>query len=97
MDIGDSPTSVAFVRVCPARAGMNRAAARDQKAARGGDRVTPMTHEVIAVLTLLLSLVSAVGVLWIALRLERVAGRLDSVQEDVRSHVNMPGLHAPRQ
>ena len=32
-----------------------------------------MVHEVIAVLTLLLSLVSAVGVLWIALRLERVA------------------------
>ncbi len=32
-----------------------------------------MTHEVIAVLTLLLSLVSAVGILWIALRLERVA------------------------
>ena len=59
--------------------------------------MTPMTHEVIAVLTLLLSLVSAVGVLWIALRLERVAGRLDSVQEDGRSHVNMPGLHAPRQ
>ena len=56
-----------------------------------------MPHEVIAILTLLLSLVSAVGVLWIALRLERVAGRLDAVQEDVRSHVNMPGLHTPRQ
>lgn len=56
-----------------------------------------MTHELIAVLTLLLSLVSAIGVLWIALRLERVTGRLDSVEQDVRSHVNMPGLHAPRQ
>ena len=56
-----------------------------------------MLHEVTAILTLLLSLVSAVGVLWIALRLERVAGRFDSVQEGVRSHVNMPGLHSPRQ
>ena len=56
-----------------------------------------MPHEMIAILTLLLSLVSAVGVLWIALRHERVAGRLDSVQEDVRSHVNMPGLHTLRQ
>lgn len=56
-----------------------------------------MAHELIAVLTLLLSLVSAIGVLWIALRLERVTGRLDSVEKDVRSHVNMPGLHAPRQ
>ena len=59
--------------------------------------MTLMPHEMIAILTLVLSLVSAVGVLWIALRLERVAGRLDSVQEDVRSHVNMPGLHSPRQ
>ncbi|MCY3846147.1 MAG: hypothetical protein OXH69_21690 [Acidobacteria bacterium] len=59
--------------------------------------MTLVPHEVIAILTLLLSLVTAVGVLWIALRLERVAGRLDSVQEDVRSHVNMPGLHTPRQ
>ena len=32
-----------------------------------------MPHDVIAVLTLLLSLVSAVGVLWVAARLERVA------------------------
>ena len=31
-----------------------------------------MTHEGIAVLTLLLSLVSAVGVLWIALRLASI-------------------------
>ena len=59
--------------------------------------MTLMPHEVIAILTLLLSLVSAVGVLWIALRLERVTGRLDSVQENVQSHVNMPGLHTPRQ
>ena len=63
----------------------------------GGDKVAFMAHEVIAVLTLLLSLVSATGVLWIALRLERLGGRLDSVEEDVRSHLNMPGLHAPRQ
>ncbi len=42
------------------------------------------------------ALVSAVGVLWIALRLERLAGGLKSVQEDVRAHVNAPGLHAPR-
>ena len=59
--------------------------------------MTLMPHEMIAILTLVLSLVSAIGVLWIAMRLERVAGRLDSVQEDVRSHVNMPGLHSPHQ
>ena len=35
----------------------------------------------------------AVGV-WVAFRLERIAGRVDSVQEDVRTHVNAPGLHA---
>ena len=34
-----------------------------------------IAHEAIAILTLLLSLVSAIGVLWIALRLERVAAR----------------------
>ena len=34
-----------------------------------------MPHEVIAVLTLLVSLISAIGVLWIALRLERLGGR----------------------
>ena len=56
-----------------------------------------MSSELIAVLTLLLSLVSASGVLWIAFRLERLAGRVDSVQEDLRAHVNMPGLHTPRQ
>ncbi len=39
------------------------------------------------------SLVSAVGVLWIALRLERLAGGLRAVQDDVRSHVNAAGLH----
>ena len=43
-------------------------------------------HEVTAVLTLLLSLVSAIGVLWIVLRLERVAGRPGAVRDDVRSH-----------
>ena len=59
--------------------------------------MTLMSSDVIGILTLLLSLVSAVGVLWIALRLERFGGRLYSVQEDVRSHVNMPGLHTPRQ
>ena len=32
-----------------------------------------MPHEMTAVLTLLLALVSAIGMLWIALRLERVA------------------------
>ena len=42
-------------------------------------------HEVTAVLTLLLSLVSAIGVLWIVLRLERVAGRPGAVRDDVRS------------
>ena len=43
------------------------------------------------------ALVSAVGVLWVAFRLERFAGGLKSVQEDVRAHVNTPGLHgAPR-
>ena len=47
--------------------------------------------------TLLLSLVSAVGVLWIGFRLERLAGGLKSVQDDVRAHVNTPGLHgSPR-
>ena len=56
-----------------------------------------MSSEPIAVLTLLLSLVSASGVLWIAFRLERLAGRADSVREDLRAHVNMPGLHTPRQ
>ncbi len=56
-----------------------------------------MSNEPIAVLTLLLSLVSACGVLWIAFHLERLAGRVDSVQEDLRAHVNMPGLHTPRQ
>ena len=56
-----------------------------------------MSNDLIAVLTLLLSLVSACGVLWIAFRLERLAGRVDSVQEDLRAHVNMPGLHTPRQ
>ena len=56
-----------------------------------------MPHEMVASLTLLLSLVSAVGVLWIALRLEtcRRAPRLGV--GDVRSHVNMPGLHTLRQ
>ena len=44
-----------------------------------------MAHELIAVLTLLASLVSAIGVLWIAFRLERGAGRLDAVPGDVRS------------
>ena len=33
-----------------------------------------MPHEMTAALTLLLALVSAIGVLWIALRLERVVG-----------------------
>ena len=40
-------------------------------AARG--TVALMPHEMTAVLTLLLALVSAIGMLWIALRLERVA------------------------
>ncbi len=39
------------------------------------------------------SLVSAVGVLWIALRLERLAGGLQALQADVRAHVNAAGLH----
>ena len=64
---------------------------------REGDKVTVMSNEPIAVLTLLLSLVSACGVLWIAFHLERLAGRVDSFQEDLRAHVNMPGLHTPRQ
>ena len=34
-----------------------------------------MPHEMTAVLTLLLALVSAIGMLWIALRLERAARR----------------------
>lgn len=56
-----------------------------------------MSSELIAVLTLLLSLASASGVLWIAFRLERLAGRVDCIQEDLRAHVNMPRLHTPRQ
>ena len=44
-------------------------------------------------LTLTLSLVSACGVLWLAFRFERLAGGLKSVQDDVRVHVNTPGLH----
>ncbi len=48
------------------------------------------------ILTLVLSLVSAVGVLWVAFRLERLTGRMDSTQDDLRAHVNAPGLHAHR-
>ena len=51
-----------------------RECVRSIGSARKDDKVAFMTHEVIALLTLLLSLVSAIGVLWIALRLERVAG-----------------------
>ena len=47
----------------------------------------------VELLTLALSLVSAVGVLWLAFRLERLAGGLRAVQDDVRAHVNAPGLH----
>ena len=53
-------------------------------AARG--TVALMPHEMTAVLTLLLALVSAIGMLWIALRLERVAAgkRADNLYESMR-------------
>ena len=45
-----------------------------------------MPHEMTAALTLLLALVSAIGMLWIALRLERVAAgkRADNLYESMR-------------
>ena len=54
-------------------------------------------------LTLLLSLVSAVGVLWLAFDMRalradvaELRGELRVTRETVNAHVNAPGLHAAR-
>ena len=41
--------------------------------------------------------IGEIGVLWTALRLEQMIGQVDAVENDVQSHGNMPGLHAPPQ
>ena len=55
------------------------------------------------VLTLLVSLVSAVGVLWLAVDVRalrgdvaELRGELRTTRESVNAHVNAPGLHAAR-
>ena len=49
---------------------------------------------VLQVLTLLVSLVSAIGVLIVDSKVDQLTGQVRSLQELVVAHVTTPGLHA---
>ena len=49
---------------------------------------------VLQVLTLLVSLVSAIGVLIVNSKVDRLTGRVRSLQELLVTHVTTPGLHS---
>ena len=43
--------------------------------------------------TLLVALATAGGVLWNAIQIAALAGKVDALSEVVTAHVNAPGLH----
>ena len=49
---------------------------------------------VLQVLTLLVSLVSAIGVLIVNSKVDRLTGQVRSLQELLVTHVTTPGLHS---
>ena len=49
---------------------------------------------VLQVLTLLVSLVSAIGVLIVNGKIDRLTGQVEALQELLVTHVTSPGLHS---
>ena len=49
---------------------------------------------VLQVLTLLVSLVSAIGVLIVNSKVDRLTGQVQALQELLVTHVTTPGMHA---
>ena len=57
------------------------------------ERTTTLST-VLQVITLLVSLVSAIGVLVVNSKVDRLTGQVSALQELLVTHVTVPGLHS---
>ena len=57
------------------------------------ERITTLST-VLQVITLLVSLVSAIGVLVVNSKVDRLTGQVSALQELLVTHVTAPGLHS---